>query len=130
MMADEARRWREVEIALTGPQVDEPYLALDLVVDVVHDSGETLTRPAFWDGGRTWRVRFASPYADGSWSWSVRGEIEVGPGRGKLTSAPAEPGGHPAYEHGFLTVAPGARAGQHADGTPWLVVADTAWAMP
>ena len=122
--------WREVEIVLTGPSADNPYLDLELVVDFVHESGETVTRPAFWDGGRTWRVRFASPRPEGSWTWSVRGEFEVSPARGQLTSAPAEPGGHPVYAHGFVTVAPEARAGRHADGTPWLAVADTAWAMP
>jgi hypothetical protein len=124
------RQWREVEIALTGPTLANPYLELDVVVDFVHESGETLTRPAFWDGGRSWRVRFASTRADGSWTWSVRGDVEVSPASGRLTAMPAEPGGHPAYEHGFVTVAPQARAGRHADGTPWLVVADTAWAMP
>ncbi len=125
-----ARRWREVEIVLSGPPLGRPYLDLDLVVDFVHDSGATVTRPAFWDGGRTWRVRFASPRADGSWTWSVRGDIPVHPDRGQLTAGPAEPGGHPAYEHGFATVPPQARTARYADGSSWLVVADTAWAMP
>ncbi len=130
MSTQVARQWREVEITLTGPQVSEPYLGVDLVVDFVHESGQTLTRPAFWDGGRTWRVRFASPLANGVWRWTAHGAPAVNPGTGELMAAPAEPGGHPAYEHGFVTVAPHARAGQHADGSPWLVVADTAWAMP
>src|SRR5918998_1746088 len=130
MSTDIARQWREVEIALTGPAADNPYLDVDLFVDFVHGSGETVTRPAFWDGGLTWRVRFASPRAEGAWTWSVRGDVPVSPARGQLRSAPAEPGGHSAYAHGFVTVPPEARAGRHADGTPWLVVADTAWAMP
>jgi hypothetical protein len=130
MSSEVARQWREVEITLTGPQVSDPYLDLDIVVDFVHDSGETVTRPAFWDGGRTWRVRFASPFADGSWRWIAHGAPIVNPATGQLVAAPAEPGGHPAFEHGFATVAPNARAGTHADGAPWLVVADTAWAMP
>ena len=93
-------------------------------------SGETVTRPAFWDGGRTWRVRFASTLADGVWRWTANGApVELPPPVG-WSPLPAEPGGHPAYAHGFVRVAPGARAGRHADGTPWLVVADTAWAMP
>ena len=52
------------------------------------------------------------------------------PATGQLVAAPAEPGGHAVFEHGFVTVAPHARAGVHADGFPWLVVGDTAWAMP
>ena len=125
-----ARQWREVEIALAGPQLEEPYLELDLAVDFIHDSGEMLTRPAFWDGDRTWRVRFASPRADGIWRWTVRGDATVSPAEGELTAAPAVPGGHPAFEHGFPTVVPNARAGTYADGSPWLVVGDTAWAIP
>jgi hypothetical protein len=130
MSGQAARQWREVEIALTGPHVSDPYLGVEIVVDFVHESGERVTRPAFWDGGRTWRVRFASTRPDGSWRWTVRAGPAVTPGTGQLVSAPAEPGDHPVFEHGFVTVAPNARAGRHANGSPWLVVADTAWAMP
>lgn len=119
-------QWREVEIVLTGPPAEDPYLEVDLVAEFVHDSGETLVRPAFWDGGRTWRVRFASPRPDGTWRWTVRGAA-TSPSEGELTTAPAEPGGHPAYAHGFATIAPQARAARYADGSPWLVVADTAY---
>ena len=88
-----AQQWREVEISLTGHQVSDPYLDVDLVVDFVHESGQTVTRPAFWDGDRTWRVRFASPRADGSWRWVAHGASVVSPATGQLVTAPAEPGG-------------------------------------
>ena len=50
MSSANAQQWREVEIALTGPPVEQPYLDADVVVEFRHDSCETLTSPAFWDG--------------------------------------------------------------------------------
>ena len=79
MSSQVARQWREVEIPLTGPQVSDPYLGVEIVVDFVHESGETITRPAFWDGGRTWRVRFASTRPEGLWRWTAHGGKGVTP---------------------------------------------------
>ena len=125
-----APQWREVELVLTGPAGEQPYLSVEAGVEFVHDSGETLTRPAFFDGGRTWRVRFASTRADGAWHWQVRGSHQLLPSEGRLESREGLAGGHPAYAHGFARLAESRRALVHADGTPLLVVADTAWAMP
>ena len=36
-----------------------------------HADGDELRRPLFWDGGTTWRVRFASPKPAGEWQWEV-----------------------------------------------------------
>jgi hypothetical protein len=58
---------------LTGPSVSDPTGDVDLVVAFVHEFRETITRPAFWDGGRTWRVRFASTQAEGLWHWTAHG---------------------------------------------------------
>jgi hypothetical protein len=56
--------WREVELELQG-QRDylNPYTDVDVWVDFVQESGAVLRRPAFWDGGSVWKVRFASPIA-------------------------------------------------------------------
>ncbi|MCA9944030.1 MAG: DUF5060 domain-containing protein [Anaerolineales bacterium] len=62
--------WQEVEIVLTATvEYDHPYTDVDVHVDFTHESGATLRRPAFWDGDRIWKVRFASPVADGRWQW-------------------------------------------------------------
>ena len=65
-----AQPWREVELTLTAAQ-DSPngYTDVDVWADFTHDDGAVLRRPAFWDGGRTWKIRFASPLADGRWTW-------------------------------------------------------------
>jgi hypothetical protein len=95
--------------------------------------GQRLTVSGFWDGGRTWRVRFAPPAA-GTWSYAstspddgldgVTGTVEVVPW------SAAERAANPV-RHGFVRVrheAPNAgRFFAYADGTPFLWVGDTWW---
>ncbi|MCB9445878.1 MAG: DUF5060 domain-containing protein, partial [Ardenticatenaceae bacterium] len=62
--------WQEIEIVLTAAlEYENPYTDVDVHVEFTHESGTTLRRPAFWDGGQTWKVRFASPLANGRWHW-------------------------------------------------------------
>ena len=62
-----AERWRAIEITLTGAkQHANPFG--DVTVDATFTGpGMKLVRPAFWDGGATWKIRFAAP-ATGTWS--------------------------------------------------------------
>jgi hypothetical protein len=88
----------------------------------------------FWDGGQTWKVRFAPP-ASGEWSYSsASSDAGLNGVKGKLRVtgwAPADLEANPA-RHGFVRVArDGPRPGRHfeyADGTPFLWVGDTWWA--
>ena len=52
---------RPYEIAFTAARDHaEPYVDVEMWVDFV--KGETtVRRPAFWDGSRRWKVRFAAP---------------------------------------------------------------------
>ena len=126
-----ARQWQSVELTLTGPRFDHPYVDADPWVDFTHSTGDVVSRPAFWDGDRTWRVRFASVHADGTWTWQLRSDAGWTPVSGTLVATSAdEAAGHRALRHGFTRLAPSGRGLVHADGTPALVVADTAWAMP
>ena len=68
--------WREFEIALTaGHDVPNPYTGVNVEAVFSHDTGLTLRRPGFWDGGRTWRIRFASPIGGGTWSWRTSSNL-------------------------------------------------------
>ena len=65
-----AQAWREVEITLTAAQeYANGYTDVEVWAEFSHESGATLRRPAFWDGGHTWKIRFASPLQEGRWTW-------------------------------------------------------------
>ncbi len=123
-------QWSEVELAFEGPAVANPYLDVDAWVGFRHSEGEELRRPVFWDGGTTYRVRFASTQPSGEWQWHVEG-VPLSPGAGRLSAEPpvAEPP-HRALTRGFVRAHPRRRAFVHADGSPAFFVLDTAWAMP
>src|SRR5262249_5292521 len=96
----------------------------------VHDDGNVLRRPAFFDGGRTWRIRFASPIAYGKWQWTTTApDAGLDAVTGTVEIVPAE-SANPFHRHGFWRMSPGGPRPPHADGTPALLVADTAWALP
>jgi hypothetical protein len=125
--------WRQVEIELeAAASYPDAYTAVDVWVDFEHESGFVLRRPAFWDGGRTWRVRFAGTVT-GEWTWRSAGP-DGDPGLdgriGRIVVEEAEPSGNPLYDHGFWRMSPGGRSLVHADGTPAILVGDTAWALP
>ncbi len=94
--------------------------------------GEPLILEGYWDGGRDWTVRFALPTA-GQWSWQIEsadaglnglsGEISCEPINEEAISKNAN-------LHGHIRVAPSGRYFEHADGTPFFLMADTNWAMP
>ena len=126
--------WREVELTLTMEhEPPNPYTDLEVWAEFRHNSGLTLRRPAFWDGGRTYGIRFASPLAEGRWTWHSYCSVEdaglTGQG-GELVCEPGDPTTHRFYEHGFWRMSPGGRNLVHADGTPALLVGDTAWGLP
>ncbi|HUR03055.1 MAG TPA: DUF4038 domain-containing protein [Nonomuraea sp.] len=127
--------WREAEITLTASSdIPDAYATVDVWADFTLDDGRVLRRPAFYDGGRTWRIRFSSPVAHGRWRWSTQASIDDPGLHGidgmiEVTGEPAEPGGHRFLRHGFWTMSPGGRSLVHSDGTPAILVADTAWAL-
>jgi hypothetical protein len=125
--------WREIEITLTAEHdYANPYTEVAVWTEFSHESGQTLRRPAFWDSGRVWKIRFA-PTAVGRWSWQSFCNVDdtalAGQG-GSLTCEAGEPTTHRFYRHGFWRMSPGKRSLVHADGTPAILVGDTAWALP
>jgi hypothetical protein len=127
--AQAAPQWRQVELAFESARdVAGAYTAVEAWVEFVHSGGATIRRPAFWDGGRTWRVRFTSPVPEGTWRWTAKTtpSVEGIDGAGGTLAAGA---GAPGRE-GLLRMSPGGRNAVRADGTGFFVVADTAWALP
>ena len=127
----EVEQWRRTEIALTSDS-DYPNPFADVTVTATFRNGETtITRPAFWDGDRMWRVRFAPP-APGKWHWQTTCSEQDNKGlhglRGTLTCT-SYGGDNPNYVHGFVRVSPNRRYFVRADGTPFFWLGDTHWMM-
>ncbi|MBN1579693.1 MAG: DUF4038 domain-containing protein, partial [Anaerolineae bacterium] len=126
--------WREVEIALTAEHdYPNPYIDVEVWAEFTHDTGLVLNRPAFWSRGRTFKIRFASPLAQGRWTWLSFCSVEDGGLAGQCGELVCEPGASTAnrfYRHGFWHMSPGRRNLVYADGTPALLVGDTAWGLP
>jgi hypothetical protein len=132
MEAQPAPQWCEVEMAFTGPAADNAYTDVDAWVIFTHETGRQLRRPVFWDGGSTYRVRFASTEPEGEWRWSVqsdRSDHGFTPASGILIAGPPEEDyPHRAMRRGFVRAHPSGRSFCYADGSPAFLVLDTAWA--
>ena len=101
--------WRATELAFeAGADYDKTgadAVAFDAVF--THESGEKVSRPGFWDGGKTFRVRFA-PTKSGRWSWSTtcRGDAALDGKNGALEAKPYA-GSLEIYKRGFVKTAKG-----------------------
>ena len=95
-------------------------------------SGEKLKVPGFWDGGKTWRVRFA-PTQTGNWKFETTCSDASNNGlhqkSGEFTVTAAT-GSTALSKHGPLRVSDDQRQLAHQDGTPFFWVGDTAWNGP
>lgn len=132
--AIEAPQWQEVEMVFTAVNTySNPYTDVDMYADFIGPEGQKLRRPAFWDGGQSWKVRFASPIPKGEWKWQTTASDSSDSGlhgqQGRLKSL-AYTGDNLLLRHGLLRMSEGKRNVVHADGTPFIVVGDTPWAMP
>lgn len=122
-------RWRVAEITLTASHpYKDPFN--DVTVSATFKHGKVMiVRPAFWDGGNVWKIRFA-PTVTGEWRYSTTcsdpsdsglegrtGVIQCVPYRGDLA----------IYKHGFVMVSSDHRYFTYADGTPFFYLGDTHW---
>lgn len=108
---------------------DDPTADVDVRVLLTSPSGAAREVRAFWDGGRVWRFRVdaAEP---GEWTCALRCSDDSQDGWiGREASFVVRPyaGNNPLYRHGPLRVASAGTHLEHADGTPFFWLADTAW---
>jgi hypothetical protein len=127
--------YRVYELALSAgspagnPYVDGPSVTVTFSGTSGAAKGQVLVVKGFWDGGNTWRVRFAPP-AVGTWSWittstdaglnAVSGSVSA------VAPTSAEVGANELY-HGFLQQ--DGYAWKLSDNTPFLPVGDTHWSF-
>ena len=102
---------------------------MDLDVEITGADGATWTVPAFWAGDDRFKVRFAGPVAG---RYTLRSRCSDATDAGlhdqvaELTVI-AYDGSNELYRHGRIGVTPDKRRFEHADGTPFLWLADTHW---
>jgi hypothetical protein len=122
-------RWGVYEAVLNAQRdYAEPIWEVRVQVTFISPSGTKQVREAFWDGGRVWRVRF-SPHEVGRWRWQSQAKPEdqgLHNQRGEF-DVREYAGDNPLYVHGPLRVAKSGTYLEHADGTPFFWLGDTAW---
>jgi hypothetical protein len=124
-------QWEPVEIEFTASH-DHAWHDFPLQVIFSHSDSDTqITLDAYWDGGRSWKVRFA-PSRGGTWTWISRsadagldnqsGSIDCeAPSAANIADNP--------NLRGHLTVGPDGRRLAYDDGEPFFWLGDTNWAI-
>ncbi|MBN1247271.1 MAG: DUF4038 domain-containing protein [Anaerolineae bacterium] len=129
-------QWTVIEIAFeSAVAYADPFWDVDLEVTFTGPSGQTQVVDAFWDGGNTWRVRFA-PEAVGTWTWrsscsddactNYRTDSGLHEQVGTFDCGPYD-GENPLYQRGVLRVSGDGHFLRWAEGEPFFWLADTAW---
>ena len=133
----------ESEFEITDPPVslwgrwDKTFVALgeadsgtEFFVHFRSPSGKTYQLPGFWDGEKNFRARIM-PSEEGVWAYQTYTSRPVD-GLTKLRGAfeCRKPDGVPTNAlsaHGAIRAARNGRHFEHADGTPFFWLSDTAW---
>lgn len=129
----EVQQWTSHEILLQAEaSYPNGYTDVECWVQFLSDKGDTLLRPAFWDGDHSWKVRFSPPDSGSTYAWVSFASVNDSGLAGKTGSLVSVPyrGENKLLSHGLLNMSSGKRNVVHADGTPFLIVADTPWSIP
>lgn len=123
-------RVRWVPFLLTFTAAGTPgWQSFPLKVIFTHSSGKTLALEGFWDGGKTWRVRFA-PTETGTWRWRSASSDSGLNGKTGTFSVRAPTSSQVASNpnlRGHLGVAANHRTFKRADDTSFFYMGDTGW---
>jgi hypothetical protein len=122
-------KWGRFERAFQSSSTHTNPTQLMLGAVFKSPSGKSLRAYCFWDGGSTWRVRFA-PDEPGTWSWRTACSDATDTGlhnQGGEFVCVAPAGSTRFDQHGPIRVSPDLRYLMHEDGTPFFWLGDTAW---
>lgn len=120
-------KWQIFETSFTSAgRYANPPQEVELTVVFLSPDGVPTRRFGFWDGGATWRVRFA-PAQVGRWTYTTscsrRDDSGLHDRFGAFTVVAAR--GHNVFHrHGPVRVAPSRRYFEQDDRTPFFLVVD------
>ena len=125
--------WEKQELTFTAANTyANPYTDVIVWVDL-QGPGFAKRVYGFWDGAQTFHLRLMAT-APGEWSWTS-GSTPADPGLGGKSGSftamewtDAEKAANP-LRHGMIRPTPNGHALQHADGTPYLAIGDTWYAL-
>ena len=126
-------RWARVELNLESTtRFQNPLQEARLVAHVITPTKQEREVEGFWDGGATWKIRFA-PDEVGDWQVELfllktNGEVVQSATAGFVCRMAS--GETPFERHGPVRLAANKRHLEHTDGTPFFWLADTAWNGP
>ncbi len=123
-------KWARFELVLKSRRdYTNALQEAEMRVLFVSPLGETNRTYGFWDGGQTWRVRFA-PNFPGRWKYYTMCSDTANAGLHEQTGeflCGAATGSSRFGEHGPIQVARDHEHFEHADRTPFLWLGDAAW---
>ncbi len=126
------KQWAIHELSFTASgDYANPYLEQDppLLQVTFEQAGARLVLEGFWDGGKTWKVRFAPP-RPGEWRWRSQSKDAGLDGREGVLRAAAPSSSEIAANANYRGhIHPHGRYFVYADGTPFFWLGDTLWAM-
>src|SRR5687768_3840066 len=130
LQSGEVHVWETQEITLEAARdYANPYVDVEVWIEL---TGPQFSKRiyGFWDGGRTFKVRFVAT-SPGEWRWKARAtpaeDAGLNGGAGAVRAvawSDAELAENP-NRRGFVRASAGGHALSHADGTPFFLLGDT-----
>lgn len=113
--------WDVFELTLTGPEIANPYLDVQLSATFTQDQTR-IQVPGFWDGDRKYKIRFSPPLV-GSWQYETTSNVPLLHDKKGSFVATAPTGDNHGPVQVFQTF-----YFRYADGTPYHQFGTTCYA--
>ncbi len=113
---------------LSDTDYANPLWDVQIQLHLQGPSGQSAVYDCYWDGGRDFKAR-VSLDENGCWAWQTTCSDVTNAGLIQQGQVQCEPyvGENPLYLHGPIQVSETGTHFQHADGTPFFWLGDTAW---